>query len=253
VKAGSSRLRVRLLGIDPEETSFDRRGFTGADAARARLELVGRTFVRGYRAALVDDTPSRLGETLDSVEAERRGFAYEGAAMALALLDQLLLSRRHRRFAAFIAGPASAHVYMAHVCAGWAFAQLRRGPRATQGLDPLLRWLAVDGYGFHRGYFGPSRHPLEHRAPMRFSGYSLRAFDQGLGRSLWFATGGDLTRATEAIGRFPPTRRPDLWSGLGLAVAYAGRASSELLTARRSGSGACFPPRPRCGLRRRGA
>ena len=84
---------------------------------------------------------------------EQRGFAYEGAAMALALLDHVLPWRRNR-LARFIRGPARDHIYMAHVGAGWALARLRRGTnRYFHKLDPLLRWLAMDGYGFHEGYF----------------------------------------------------------------------------------------------------
>jgi hypothetical protein len=34
--------------------------------------------------------------------------------------------------------------------------------------------------------------------------------------------GADGSRAGDAIARFEPSRRPDLWSGIGLASAYAG-------------------------------
>lgn len=231
------RLRVRALGIAPEEASFARRGFAATDpVAQARLELVGRTFIGGYRAALAADEPAALGERLDRVDAELRGFAYEGAAMALALLDQLVPVRR--RLAAFVAGPAEPHVYMAHVGAGWAMARLRRGPRALRRLDPLLRWLALDGYGFHAGYFAPRRHLAERRVPMRLTGYAARAFDQGLGRSSWFATGGDAGRAAAAIARFPAWRRPDLWSGLALAVTYAGPVTDRTLLVLRAAGAA---------------
>jgi hypothetical protein len=217
------RLRVRVLGIDPTEASFARRGFTSSDPdTRSRLELVGRTFIHGYRAGLAE---TELTLRLDSVESELRGFAYEGAAMALALIDRLEPWRT--RHGAFIAGPASAHVYMAHVGAGWAAARLRRGPAALRGLHPLLRWLVLDGYGFHEGYFRPTRYLLQHRVPRGFAGYPGRAFDQGLGRSLWFATSAEPDRAATAVGRFSPARQPDLWSGLGLAAAYAGPVSTE--------------------------
>jgi hypothetical protein len=46
---------------------------------------------------------------------------------------------------------------MAHVGIGWAIARLpwlrRRIEQPLNRLDSLLRWLAVDGYGFHEGYF----------------------------------------------------------------------------------------------------
>jgi hypothetical protein len=220
----TGRLRLGFLGISPEEASFRRRNFAGAaPAPRRRLEQVGRTFVVGYRAGLAETRPDRLADVLGRVAQEDRGFAFEGAAMAYALLDALrpfrgsLLSR-------LAAGPGRAHVYMVHVGAGWALARLRRGPAAIRRLDPLLGWLALDGAGFHEGYFHPRATVLAGRRPRGYSGYAGRAFDQGLGRSLWFVHGADPERVVGAIGRLAIHRRADLWSGVGLAATYAGGA-----------------------------
>ena len=125
-------------------------------------------------------------------------------------------------------------MYMVHVGAGWALARLRRGPRATLRLDPLLRWLALDGFGFHQGYFQPVRHIHAGVRPRGFAGYAGRAFDQGLGRSLWFVTAAQPGAVAGAIDRFDETRRADLWSGVALAASYAGAAdvpALELLAA----------------------
>jgi hypothetical protein len=88
--------------------------------------------------------------------------------------------------------------------------------------DPLLKWLIIDGYGFHEGYFRPRKSFHSQIAPARLSGYALNAFTQGLGRSLWFVEGADAEQISETIGNFPAARRGDLWSGIGLACAYAG-------------------------------
>jgi hypothetical protein len=53
------------------------------------LERIGRTFLEGYHASLEEDEPGRLVDRLDGVEPEFRGFAFEGAAMGLALADHL--------------------------------------------------------------------------------------------------------------------------------------------------------------------
>ena len=124
---------------------------------------------------------------------------------------------------------------MMHVGLGWALARLRRSvtPYLAR-LDPLLGWLVVDGYGFHEGYFDWPRY-IERRAiPSRLNGYERRVFDQGLGRSLWFVKGADVAAVASAIDTFPSARRDDLWSGVGLACAYAGgcgRAAIESLRA----------------------
>jgi hypothetical protein len=89
-----------------------------------------------------------------------------------------------------------------------------------------LRWLAFDGYGFHQGFFDWPRSIDACLVNRRLRGYALRAFDQGLGRSLWFVRGADVEAIAEAIGRFEVKRREDLWSGVGLAATYAGGLST---------------------------
>jgi len=233
MNADLGSLRKRLFGIAVVETSFARRGFRAGHAgARQRLEQIGQTFLLGYHAALEDPAPDRLAARLNAAPAELRGFAFEGAAMALMLLDQLTPWCRYR-LAAFLRGPAAAHVYMVHVGAGWAFARLCWNlDRPLARLDPLLRWLAIDGYGFHAGYFYWPRYVTQQAPATRLSGYARRVFDQGLGRSLWFVEGADVERIPATIAAFAPQRHADLWSGVGLACAYAGgvdRAALEAL------------------------
>lgn len=223
-----AKFRQRLFGISPEETTFKRRGFRdrGPEPTR-RLEQVGRTFLLGYHASLADEAPDALALRLETVEEAFRGFAYEGAAMGLALLDYLSLWRRGR-VRAFLSGAGSRHPYMIHVGVGWAIARLpwlrRNVVRATRDLDPLLRWLALDGYGFHEGYFHWRHYKARPESLARFDGYTVHAFAQGLGRSLWFIEGADVTRIPASIASFPKGLHADLWSGVGLACAYAGGA-----------------------------
>ncbi|HEX4962591.1 MAG TPA: DUF1702 family protein [Thermoanaerobaculia bacterium] len=230
--AWSAAVKRALFGIPPQETSFARRGFRGeAGAVRDRLERVGETFVHGYHAALAEAEPLPLAARIDAeVERDFRGFAYEGAGMALALLDTLVPGRRDR-LARFLAGPGDAQTYIVHVGAGWVMARLPVSPRRylARLADPLLRWLALDGYGFHEGFFNWPRSVGEQRVPRRLQGYFRRGFDQGLGRSLWFVEGADVERLPRTIGAFPAARQGDLWGGLGLACGYAGgRTAAEV-------------------------
>ncbi len=223
------RLSRRILGLSEDQVTFARRGFRGGDAAvRAHIEKVGRSFLAGYHAALEDARPEPLTSRLEATEADYRGFTYEGAAMSLTLLD-VLVPGRPRRLRAFLDGAGGDHVYMAHVGAGWAMARLPFGmTRIFRRLDPLMRWLALDGYGFHQGYFRwPSAVEGRQAIPWRVQGYARRAFDQGLGRSLWFVDGADVRRIPGTIASFPAARHADLWSGVGLACTYAGGVDSE--------------------------
>ena len=238
----SVRLRQLLFAISPDQASAARRGFDIRDQTmRARLDLVGITFVRGYNTALEARSLDDLGLTLDSVDLEWRGFAYEGAAMALALLDYFTLGGRSK-LRRFLRGPGDRHCYMVHVGAGWAMARVPLGTGSTfRQLDPTLKWLAIDGLGFHEGYFHWSKYRNGKEGGKRPAGYGAHVFDQGLGRSLWFVSGGDVRGMSACISQFSEARRPDLWSGIGLACAYAGALSTDQLKELKAAAGTCGP------------
>jgi hypothetical protein len=52
---------------------------------------------------------------------------------------------------------------------------------------------------------------------------------QGMGRSLWFIESAGPKEIAATIETAPPGHRPHLWSGVGLAAAYAGGATGEEL------------------------
>ena len=235
-------IRRRWLGLRPEETSFARRGFRGATAEmQARLERVGATFVAGYHAALEADSPEAVALDLSRFEPELRGFAFEGAAMGLALLDRLSPWRANR-VRGFLRGAGDSHTYMIHVGIGWVWARMPFGfRRARRKLDPLLGWLAFDGWGFHEGFFRWPEFVPDQLPPARLQGYERRVFDQGLGRSFWFSNGGNAVLISQTVSSFATGRRADLWSGVGLAATYAGGGDESTLATLRENSGAHRP------------
>ncbi len=237
--AGLRALRRRILTPNVSATSIDKRGFyTKNPAAQELLETVGTTFITGFsyaaEAAAIADAVAKL----ETVPTRFRGFAYEGAAMGFAIRDGLPFgSSDHAQ--RFLAGDGDEHVYTAYVGVGWAMARLPRfrwpDPDA---FDPLLRWLVLDGYGFHQAYFHTNRYVHEQHQPAEFrwidryhAGYALRAIDQGIGRALWFVGGTDVSRVTTLIDRFAEHRKADLYSGAGLAATYAGGADEPELRA----------------------
>ncbi len=186
-----------------------------------RIEAVSHTFIHGYHAALEESRFELLVPRLNIIEPELRGFAFEGAAMGLTVLDCLL--PRKNRLRAFLAGPGSPYIFLLYVGAGMALARLRRRPeRFLAQLDPVMSWAAIDGYGFHEGFFSWKRSLQEKTIPVYFSGYACRVFDQGLGRSLWFSAGTDVERIAATVATFPSSRHADLWSGVGAGCAYLG-------------------------------
>jgi hypothetical protein len=215
----------RFLKIDGREVEFERRGFACANPMiQARLENIGRVFLQGYHAALKEADQGKLAENLNYVDQQQQGFAYEGAAMALALMDGM--SFRGDDLPRFITGAGKQHIFLLHVGAGWAYARLpwmrHRIENVIKKLHPVLRWLVIDGYGFHEGYFYGSQQQRLKDSLARLSLNSRHVFYQGLGRSLWFSTGADSEKIRRSISHFPLLHHNDAWSGIGLACAYAG-------------------------------
>lgn len=215
----AGKLRTSLFGIPSEKAVFSRPGF--ASEAWLRYQPVAHSLVEGYHATLEDSRLEVLVPRLNAVEPELWGFAYEGAGMGLAALD--IMAPWKQRLRAFVEGPGAPHIYPIYVGVGLAMARLHRQPeRSLHRLDPLLGWVAVDGYGFHEAFFAWKRTVVRQIRPASFSPYAGRLFDQGVGRALWFASGGLVDRVNTIVTAFPLERRPDLWSGIGLACAYAG-------------------------------
>ena len=238
-------LRKRCFDISSREATTDRRGFRKpSPAVQARLEKVGQTFLAGYSAALEADSLNALTSRLNQFDSQWRGFAFEGAAMALGLFD-LTTPWRRDRLKTFLQGAGDDHAYMLHVGLGWAVARIPWAraniDKHLSRLDPLLRWLVLDGYGFHQGYFHWRDFVRRQKTITRLSPYARRAFDQGLGRSLWFVEGADIPQITATIAAFDDERQCDLWSGIGLACAYAGGANNEDIGALREAAGGFLP------------
>jgi hypothetical protein len=223
------------LTLTPELLARTRREFaTASGAPGRRLDEVVESFAYGYNTALVGTFD---GAT--DLPAGLRGFAHEGAAMSLTLLD-LLTASRGRRVRELATGTGDRYPHLIHVGAGWAFARLRLRPWAMlPGAlgAPILGPLAWDGWGFHQAFFAPRRVLLRQRSGPR------RGFcDQGAGRALWFYAGADPDRIAGLIAAFPAVRRPDLWSGIGLAAAYTGAQPPPVLAALRERAGAVHLP-----------
>lgn len=210
----------RLLARDPGEADLARRRFRlGSGPAQAAIEAAERAYVSGFNAALAGEPG-----TIEALPPDRRPFAYEGAGAACTVLDLLTLARG-RRLRDLLDGPAGRHSYAVHLGAGRGYALLRLRPlRGASRAHPLLRWLAVDGYGFQRGLDGTDRMVGERTMPDLLTRAHCATFDQGLGRLLWYHDGAAPDGVAAAIAGYPAGRRADLWSGVGFAATHIGGA-----------------------------
>ena len=231
------QLRKSLMGV-PEKKAL---AFSQGDTpAWQQLERSVLSAIAGYHMTLEDSSLETLTQRLNTIEPELRGFATEGAAMGLTGLDCFLPWKQ--RVKEFLNGHGGDHIYMVHIGVGEALARLRRHPEPFLAkFDPVLRWLILDGYGFHEGFFRRRRYIDKQTLPSHLSAYARRIFDQGLGRSIWFLKGAHVGNVVTAIGQFDQARHADLWSGIGVACAYAGGAERTAIEHLREQAGMYSP------------
>lgn len=230
---GRQQAGLGLPALPAQLADFQRRGFrAGRPAARELLELRARSFLHGYNTARRQGIAG-LDAALDLVAPVNRGFAYEGAGFAAASADlrPTLLTRRGSRLVQLLALAGDRFPHLIHVGAGWfgLLAPVTLVPRRAP-LDPLLRWLAVDGAGFARAFLRGQRW-INRRAAEPYSADPVRSvLYQGIGRALWFVECADVSAIRARIQTFPLPAHPELWAGVGLAVCYAGGADEPSLT-----------------------
>lgn len=195
---------------------------------RRRLKRIGDAFLAGCRTALEEEDPEALAVRLKEIDPELQGFAHEGVGLGLGLLDTLMPWRR--RFDAFLRGPGAGQIYLLHVGAGWVLARLPLSPsRFLARFDPLLRWLALDGFGFHEAFFRWRRTVERRRLPARLPAHGRGAFDVGVGRRLWLSPAVEAGSLPGIIATFPEERQADLWVGIGEACAFSGLRGPEAI------------------------
>ncbi|MEU8122627.1 DUF1702 family protein [Spirillospora sp. NPDC049024] len=227
-------LRRLVMAPSLAEVGFAERGFPVTPSERVlALEAIPQAVVCGFEWGIDARDQWEVERRLALVSPEQRGFAYEGATMAFTVLDAMGPRRGHRT-RDLLLGPGRPHIFLAYIGIGFAMARLPRvlwrkvlPDLAGSPYHPTMSWLAVDGLGFDRAYFDTRRWVDAQEVPAPYpwlgrSDYFPRAFDQGVGRALWFVHGGAPDAVAAAVGRFAERRRADLWSGAGLAATFAG-------------------------------
>ncbi|HEX4814650.1 MAG TPA: DUF1702 family protein [Nonomuraea sp.] len=242
---------LRRLALAPSLTdvTFAGRGFAVTPSALTeRLEAIPQSVVVGFEWGIDARDQWEVERRLAMVDAELRGFAYEGATMAFTVLDAMAGGRGHRT-RDLLLGPGQPHIFLAYIGIGFAMSRLPRPlwKKVLPDLDgtpyhPTMSWLAVDGYGFDLAYFHTRRWVGEQRVPTAYpwqgdAGYFPRAVDQGIGRALWFVHGGQVAGVSAAVRAFAGHRQADLWSGVGLAATFAGGCPAGALAALREEAG----------------
>jgi hypothetical protein len=198
-------------------------------SVQEKMETIQSTFLRVQDMFFESPDWKRHVVELEATHIEFRSIAYESASMSIALED-LKQGEHLTNWFRFLNEAASVHATQVHVGLGWAFAQQLIIPMPYLAeLNPILRYRVLDGYGYYEGVFRRRRSIINQLKLEVEDVVASSAFDQGLGRSIWYLNKGIFDDAKSMIEGFAVERQKDLWRGLGIAMAYVGGCSDEQL------------------------
>jgi hypothetical protein len=209
------------------------------------LRRVANTFVDGFSIATELET-SLLDREIEIIAPSERGVGYEGVAAGKAVLDlsQGLVdkyssshersgsssSERRLPAAANLLSAAPQYSFLLYLGIGEAMAQLKLPPVLCNDFaGELWGGQIIEGYGFFDGYFNWFETLVHQNYPVGLEPSLAAAYNQGLGRALYFIHNCNPSKIREHINSFAPSRRPELWAGVGIPTAYVGGLSEREL------------------------
>lgn len=191
------------------------------------LRNVANTFLDGFSIAM-ESPDINVHKEISTVPKLHRGVCYEGASAAKAVRD--LTANIDPSEASELLREKENYSFLMYMGIGEAMAQLKLPPQLCNAVakEP---WggLIVEGYGFYHGYFKWHDALVHQQYPEGLEPGLEAAYNQGIGRAIYFVTNGEPVAIRDQIACFSPERRPEIWSGAGIPVAYVGGPSEREL------------------------
>jgi hypothetical protein len=182
-----------------------------------QIEEVFTLFRSAHDLAASLDTTEGLLQHLDSAKGPFISVVYEGAAAGMAY-------RQIQAGASKLTVPDwPAHGAQVHIGIGWGIAEAGARPDAyVHQFSGIMQGRVLDGYGYYSGLFRRRRSIQAMEIPEGIPTELLTAFDQGLGRAMWYISKGETGPLMTMIEAFPEERKTGLWRGIGVASSYVG-------------------------------
>lgn len=192
-----------------------------------RMASIRSIFETAKGLADLEANNSTLIYQLERTEINFRSVAFEGASMSRGLLSLSEGSTldKWKKFAAI----TTSHAVQVAIGLGWAIAQRElAGLPLIQSLNKTAQARVLDGIGYYCGMFRHRSYVRDKLIPGVLTANDLRAFDEGLGRSLWYHYKGDTAKLLNAMDSFETERKANLFRGAGIAIAYVGGCSETI-------------------------
>lgn len=193
-----------------------------------RMENIRIVFQDSKRFASEYENIDTLIKHLENLDSESRSVAYEGASMSLALKD--FFAGNSLTLWNSLLSVSSQHAGQIHIGLGWAIAEAKPDDLSfMNSINPKIEFRVWDGCGYYDGLFR-QRQTIKNQTRQEYvSEKNFKAYDEGIGRSVWYNCKGDAIKVAEMIQTFSPPRHHDLWRGVGIACSYVGGGDESIL------------------------
>jgi hypothetical protein len=188
------------------------------------IETVVSTFQKGRKLSEQELGLDELISELSKFESRYRSVAFEGASMGVALANSLETWKAY-------AAKTTKHKTQVHIGLGWAIAERQLNLASSLSeIESEMQVKVLDGFGYWNGLFQRRATIRTQQIPENITPEYQSGFDQGVGRAIWYATKGDVSKVANIINHFAEDRRPNLWQGIGVASTYVGGCTDELIS-----------------------
>lgn len=194
-----------------------------------RIENIKSVFLNTQEFCEKNNNIAELLEFLENIEPEFRSIGYEAASMFIALYD-FDKTRELSKWLLFANGPALVHKAQVHVGLGWAIAKTNLPfLSSVEKIEKTFYYRIADGCGYYDGFFRNRHAVVKQQSPGYMPISAMNFYYQGIGRSLWYFCNAGIEKVRSSIENFPINLHPDLWRGIGIAVAYVGGCDADTL------------------------
>ncbi|TNE76336.1 MAG: DUF1702 family protein [Bacteroidetes bacterium] len=185
------------------------------------INEIERLFMEISHSFKKDLSIAELIEKLDAVEPKFRSIGYESASYVLGDLD-LQDKNDLKNWSKLYASADENHRFHMIIGLGWSIAKSGNStlPITDWEDDRVFRSMVLDGMGYYYALYRPRRTLTKKIYPDWLMGDDLKAFDQGIGRRLWYLYHDNQTKLIEILSTLSEDRIPSLYTGLGIAFTY---------------------------------
>jgi flavin-dependent dehydrogenase len=167
---------------------------------------------------------------LENYHPDFRSIAYESASFAIGLKD-LKENNNLENWIQFLTNASNVNLKHVEIGLGWSFAAINENPLKHDYLakNEFLLDMVMSGVGYYHALYKQKKTLTHFEIWEHLDAQKTAAYDQGIGRRIWYHCESELQEAQELIDKFPECRRADLWRGVGLACGYVGGLSTDHL------------------------